>query len=90
MPVPSRVVVPGGVSLGTPLFEGELLLAVETPNLDAASFAQMSASVLNHGRGEPDVAHIVLRAARRPRWRTSRVQAHAPSAAPERITEPAK
>jgi L-erythro-3,5-diaminohexanoate dehydrogenase len=44
------------------LFEGEVLLAVETLNLDAASFAQMGESVRKGGPDTgPDVAHIVLR-----------------------------
>jgi L-erythro-3,5-diaminohexanoate dehydrogenase len=39
------------------LFEGELLLAVESLNIDAASFAQIEAE----GRTDDEIAHIILR-----------------------------
>jgi L-erythro-3,5-diaminohexanoate dehydrogenase len=39
------------------LFEGELLLAVETLNIDAASFAQIEGA----GRTDDEIAHIILR-----------------------------
>jgi L-erythro-3,5-diaminohexanoate dehydrogenase len=39
------------------LFEGEVLLAVETLNIDAASFAQME----DQGRTDDEIAHIILR-----------------------------
>jgi L-erythro-3,5-diaminohexanoate dehydrogenase len=55
----------------TRLFEGELLLAVETLNLDAASFAQIEEAARTKHRGsddaqgapdiESEIAHIVLR-----------------------------
>jgi L-erythro-3,5-diaminohexanoate dehydrogenase len=50
----------------TRLFQGETLVAVETLNLDAASFAQMEEAARQAGlAGEPavseEVAHIVLR-----------------------------
>src|ERR1700722_18063164 len=49
----------------TRLFQGETLIAVETVNVDAASFAQMEAAAVEAGAtGEGvdrEVAHIVLR-----------------------------